>query len=106
MLLPHEVVSSFLHEGEMKRMTGPDTWIFSNVSQATQKWHPKQMFYGIPNTSSIVGRLHDQTEDLSAFWDHYRGLRWFQQHPVLSETWLVSWIKLFLRWMHDSQIPS
>ena len=82
MLLPHEVVSSFLHEGETRRMTGSDTWFFQVRVSPTQ--------HVIPNTSSIVGRLHDQTEDLSAFWEHYRGLRWFQQHPVLSESWLTN----------------
>ena len=81
MLLPHEVVSSFLHEGETRRMTGPDTWIFSNVSQPTQKFHSKHQFY--------CGSF-DQTEDLSAFWEHYKGLRWFQQHPLLSESWLTN----------------
>lgn len=45
MLLPHEVVSSFLHEGETRRMTGPDTWFFQLRVSPTQTCHSKHQFY-------------------------------------------------------------
>ena len=82
-LLPHEIVGNFAAIGERKLQ---DDWPHSTLSKdfcnaaiAQQVWwlcllppQKKPRFY---------------SKDLKQFWQMERATKWFQEHPILSETW-------------------
>ena len=75
-LLPHEIVDSFIREGELHRMIG-------NVF-----WKQQCIFFVIK--LQVGNKKHLATKDLEYFWqmEQNLGTRWFKNHPILSETQL------------------
>ena len=78
MLLPHEIVATFLGNGETVRMTGQTV--------ARLKHYMRSCLLVFHPGSSVMNlKDHAIPEGLSAFWEEEKNTRWFQNHPVLAE---------------------
>ena len=80
-LLPHEIVGNFAAIGESYRMIG-HTVPCQKIS-AMQPLPSK--FGGCVCFPPKKTRFY--SKDLKQFWQMERATKWFQEHPILSETW-------------------
>ena len=79
MLLPHEIVATFLSTGETFRMIGDTV-----AQQRNTCLHLCMLPVSIWSHWLVWQKHH--IEDLALFWEKEKNTRWFQNHPVLSET--------------------
>ena len=80
-LLPHEIVGNFAAIGESYRMIGHTVPCQKISAMQPLPANLVVVFASPPKETRFYSK------DLEQFWQMERATKWFQEHPILSETW-------------------